>query len=121
MEVKILKVIERHQILMLALRKQISQIKAAEELGLSPSHTKLLIFSLLPIHTSDKDWSFHKVLNYLFFSPRNASSILRISDAEYLPGGFPRSVISWTSLTMSSFMGVGTPYLLPSATTSPLR
>ena len=42
MEVKILKVIERHQILMLALRKQISQIKAAEELGLSLSHTKLL-------------------------------------------------------------------------------
>ena len=29
MEVKLLKVIERHQILMLALRKQISQIKAA--------------------------------------------------------------------------------------------
>lgn len=46
MEVKILKVIERHQILMLALRKQISQIKAAEELGLSLSHTKLLMRKL---------------------------------------------------------------------------
>ena len=46
MEVKILKVIERHQILMLALRKQVSQIKAAEELGLSLSHTKLLMRKL---------------------------------------------------------------------------
>ena len=46
MEVKLLKVIERHQILMLALRKQISQIKAAEELGLSLSHTKLLMRKL---------------------------------------------------------------------------
>ena len=43
MEVKLLKVIERHQILMLALHKQISQRKAAEELGLSLSHTKLLM------------------------------------------------------------------------------
>jgi len=31
---------------MLALRKQISQIKAAEELGLSLSHTKLLMRKL---------------------------------------------------------------------------
>ncbi len=46
MEVKLLKVIERHQILMLALRKQISQIKAAEELGLSLSRTKLLMRKL---------------------------------------------------------------------------
>lgn len=43
MEVRLLKVIERHQILMLALHKQISQRKAAEELRLSLSHTKLLI------------------------------------------------------------------------------
>ncbi len=43
MEVKLLKVIRRHQILMLAWHKQISQRKAAEELGLSLSHTKLLI------------------------------------------------------------------------------
>jgi Trp operon repressor len=39
----VLKVIERHQILMLAINKQISQRKAAEELGLSLSHIKLLL------------------------------------------------------------------------------
>ncbi len=43
MEAKLLKVIKRHQILMLAINRQISQRKAAEELGLSLSHTKLLL------------------------------------------------------------------------------
>ncbi len=46
MEVKLLKVIERHQILILAWHKQISQRKAAEELDLSLSHTKLLMRKL---------------------------------------------------------------------------
>ncbi|MCL6579921.1 MAG: hypothetical protein K6T73_11205 [Candidatus Bathyarchaeota archaeon] len=46
MEVKLLKVIQRHQALMLAVNRQISQRKAAEELGLSLSHTKLLIGKL---------------------------------------------------------------------------
>jgi len=46
MEVKLLKVIERYQILMLALHKQISQREAVEELALSLSHTKLLIRKL---------------------------------------------------------------------------
>jgi hypothetical protein len=39
----VLKVIERHHILMLAIDKQVSPRKAAEELGLSLSHTKLLL------------------------------------------------------------------------------
>jgi len=43
MEVKLLKVIERYQVPMLALRGQVSQGGAAERLGLSLSHTKLLL------------------------------------------------------------------------------
>lgn len=46
MEVKLLKVLERHQILMLAQHRQIGQKEAAEKLGLSLSHTKLLIREL---------------------------------------------------------------------------
>lgn len=46
MEVKLLKVIKRHQVLMLAVNKQISQRKAVAELGLSLPHTKLLIRKL---------------------------------------------------------------------------
>ena len=43
MEVKLLKVVERHQILVLALNKQISQKEGAKRLKLSLSHTKLLL------------------------------------------------------------------------------
>ena len=42
MEVKLLKIIERHQILVLALHKQISQ-RNSSELSLSLSHTKLFM------------------------------------------------------------------------------
>ena len=46
MEGKLLKVLERYQILMLTLHRQISQKEAARRLGLSLSHTKLLIREL---------------------------------------------------------------------------
>ncbi len=46
MEVKLLKVIDRHQVLMLAINKQLSQKEAAKRLRLSLSHTKLLIRKL---------------------------------------------------------------------------
>lgn len=43
MEVKLPKAMQRHQILMLAMHKQISQRKVAEGLGPSLCHIKLLV------------------------------------------------------------------------------
>lgn len=46
MEVKLLRVIEKHQILMLAVHKQIRLKEAAKQLGLPLYHTKRLVGEL---------------------------------------------------------------------------